>query len=62
MNLTVRIHDIEYVNKIAQGATFSEEYNETLEAYGRPLLYRYFACPLCAGAFEEWEGEEDAEF
>lgn len=32
MNLTVRIHDIEYVNKIAQGATFSEEYNETLDS------------------------------
>lgn len=32
MNLTVRIHDIEYVNKIAQGVTFAEEYNETLDS------------------------------
>lgn len=31
MNLTVRIHDIEYTNA-AQGVTFSEEYNETLDS------------------------------
>ena len=30
MNLKVRIHDKEY--EIAQGATFSEEYNETLDS------------------------------
>lgn len=45
------------------GLVFSEprEYTELFEAYGRPLRHRYFACPLCAGALEEWEGEEDAE-
>lgn len=32
MNLTVRIHDIEYKANIAQGITFSEEYNETLDS------------------------------
>lgn len=32
MNLTVRIHDKEYTNEIAQGVTFAEEYNETLDS------------------------------
>lgn len=32
MNLTVRIHDKEYKNEVAQGVTFSEEYNETLDS------------------------------
>lgn len=32
MNLTVRIHDKEYTKEIAQGVTFSEEYNETLDS------------------------------
>lgn len=32
MNLTVRIHDKEYKEEVAQGITFSEEYNETLDS------------------------------
>lgn len=32
MNLTVRIHDVEYTKEVAQGVTFSEEYNETLDS------------------------------
>lgn len=32
MNLTVRIHDKEYVKEVAQGITFTEEYNETLDS------------------------------
>ena len=32
MNLTVRIHDIEYTQEVAQGVTFAEEYNETLDS------------------------------
>lgn len=32
MNLTVRIHDKEYKEEVAQGVTFSEEYNETLDS------------------------------
>lgn len=32
MNLTVRIHDKEYTQEVAQGTTFTEEYNETLDS------------------------------
>lgn len=32
MNLTVRIHDKAYVHEVAQGVTFTEEYNETLDS------------------------------
>lgn len=32
MNLTVRIHDKEYIKEVAQGVTFTEEYNETLDS------------------------------
>lgn len=32
MNLTVRIHDKEYIHEVAQGVTFTEEYNETLDS------------------------------
>ena len=32
MNLIVRIHDREYKEEVAQGITFSEEYNETLDS------------------------------
>lgn len=32
MNLTVRINGIEYKNCVAQGITFSEEFNETLDS------------------------------
>lgn len=35
-----------------------KEYSETYEAYGRPIIHRYFACPNCAGAFVE-QGESD---
>lgn len=41
MNLTVRIHDKEYKEEVAQGITFSEEFNETLDSGTVRLTHVY---------------------
>ena len=38
-----------------------QDYTETYEAYGRPLIHHYLACPRCAGNFMELKENDESE-